>query len=700
MNVTVAQAAWPAARLGDALVQLARRARLDPSDDQPREIPPAGAHAAWLDACARRLGLEAERHDIPPDDIAAMLRSAGPLLIPLTGTSEGEATYLAMLWAGVFVTPDGTVARLPLDVVRNEICRGIEAGPERRVEVMLDGAGIHGERRARARAALMSQLLADARVPMWTLGPEPDSSWRRLARHARLASAVSLLASLHAAYVAVWVLAWWVIGAAALGGRFDRGWLLAWVLLLVTLVPLRTAALRLQGRLAISVGARLKERLLAATFRLDPDTVGRQGAGQLLARVIEVDAVESLALHGGFAAAIGTIELVAAALALGIASSPWLFAALVCWCVLLIIVGVRYFARAEAWSGLRLAMTHGLVERMIGHRTRAIQQPHAEWHDDEDREIERYSELSIRRDRAETILLAIIPQGWLVVALIALGPALIERSIGAPALAAGLGGALLAARAFDRLCGGLWQLADARVAWRQVEPLLAAESRDAGTGSPALAVADSVRAGDEVPVLDARGLTFRYPDRDTPVLRGVGLRVSAHDRVLLEGASGSGKSTLVSLIAGIRAPRTGVLLADGLDRHTLGMSGWRRRIAAAPQFHQNHMLTGTLAFNLLMGRPLPHTQDDEREAMEVCRELGLGPLIERMPGGLQQMVGETGWQLSHGERSRVYLARALLQRARLTIVDEGFEALDAESLDQTMACILRRAPALMAISHR
>jgi len=70
-----------------------------------------------------------------------------------------------------------------------------------------------------------------------------------------------------------------------------------------------------------------------------------------------------------------------------------------------------------------------------------------------------------------------------------------------------------------------------------------------------------------------------------------------------------------------------------------------------------------------------------------------------MPAGLQQLVGETGWQLSHGERSRVYLARALLQRADLVIVDESFAALDPASLRQCLNCALRRAPTLLVIAH-
>jgi ABC-type transport system involved in cytochrome bd biosynthesis fused ATPase/permease subunit len=70
-----------------------------------------------------------------------------------------------------------------------------------------------------------------------------------------------------------------------------------------------------------------------------------------------------------------------------------------------------------------------------------------------------------------------------------------------------------------------------------------------------------------------------------------------------------------------------------------------------------------------------------------------------MPAGLQQMVGETGWQLSHGERSRLYIARALLQRADLLILDESFAALDPQTFEQTLAFVLERAPTVLVIAH-
>jgi ATP-binding cassette subfamily B protein len=100
-----------------------------------------------------------------------------------------------------------------------------------------------------------------------------------------------------------------------------------------------------------------------------------------------------------------------------------------------------------------------------------------------------------------------------------------------------------------------------------------------------------------------------------------------------------------------------------------------------------------------MGRSWPASEEDLEEAKALCVDLGLGELLERMPSGMNQMVGETGWQLSHGEKSRIFLARALLQKAQLTILDESFAALDPQTLATCLNTAFRRANTLMVVAH-
>ena len=106
---------------------------------------------------------------------------------------------------------------------------------------------------------------------------------------------------------------WWLIGAAALEGRFDPGTLLAWSFLLLSLVPLGLFAMWSQGVFMLGVSGILKLQLLAGALKLDPDETRHQGIGQHLARVIESESLEGLALAGGFYALAGVFDLLLAA---------------------------------------------------------------------------------------------------------------------------------------------------------------------------------------------------------------------------------------------------------------------------------------------------------------------------------------------------------------------------------------------------
>jgi ATP-binding cassette, subfamily B, bacterial len=113
--------------------------------------------------------------------------------------------------------------------------------------------------------------------------------------------------------------------------------------------------------------------------------------------------------------------------------------------------------------------------------------------------------------------------------------------------------------------------------------------------------------------------------------------------VLLDAPSGAGKSTLAAVLAAQRPADGGLLLLAGLDQATLGHLAWRRRVVAVPQLHANHLFADTLAFNLLTGRGWPPSAWDLADADALCRDLGLGPLLDRLPAGLEQRVGEAGW---------------------------------------------------------
>jgi ATP-binding cassette, subfamily B, bacterial len=288
-------------------------------------------------------------------------------------------------------------------------------------------------------------------------------------------------------------------------------------------------------------------------------------------------------------------------------------------------------------------------------------------------------------------------------------------------LAVSLGGVLLASQGLSKLAAGAQSLSSLANAWRQVGPLFQAAARPRqlpalgftppASGRPVGSdgTADASQAGyashsygtqnGAQPLLQTRDLVFRYRPQGQPVLRSVSLQIFPGDRLLLEGPSGGGKTTLGAVLTGLRSPESGSMLLWGFDRQLLGTEAWRKRVVMAPQFQENHVFSETFAFNLLMGRRWPPEAEDLAEAEAVCRELGLGEVLERMPSGFQQMLGESGWQLSHGERSRLFIARTLLQQADLIVLDESFGALDPENLARALQCVLQRARTVLVIAH-
>ena len=708
---------WPATRAAEALEALARKSGLRPkhvdiaapSVTAFQNHTPSGAGESspangendprklslWIESCASAMGLDADPEELRYADVDRLLSTGAPALFRLV-----DGTLLALLSAGRILTPDFSVHRVSQTTLRAGLCDPFETPLREELTALLQSAGIPPRRQPRVLASLLEQRLANKRIAhVWLLRLPPGANFRMSLASARIPWRLFVLGTTYFAQYVLWLAAWWIVGAGALSGRLDRSLLVAWLLLLMTLVPLRGLVTWLQGVVAISTGGLLKERLLAGALRLHPSEIRNLGAGQLLGRVLESESLEALALSGGFLALVSGIELVLSAIILSAgAGGIWHALLLIAWVALATAFGLRYFQQQRRWTAARLGMTHDLVESMVGHRTRLAQEPREQWHRSEDQQLERYQEISQDVDRKAVALTALIPRGWLVLGTAALAPAFVTGASPA-ALALGVAGLLLAYGAFRRLAAGLWSLSEAAIAAQQVAPLFHAAARQQFTGSPSLALAASSLAGSREATFEANDITFRYRPQGEAVLNRCNLRIVQGDRILLEGPSGGGKSTFASILTGMLAPQSGLLLARGLDRQSLGEQAWRRSITAAPQFHENHVLTGTFAFNLLMGRSGWLTEQDYIEANTICQELGLGPLLEKMPAGMLQMVGESGWQLSHGERSRLFMARALLQNADVLIFDESFAALDPENLRLALDCALRRARTLVVIAH-
>jgi ATP-binding cassette subfamily B protein len=215
------------------------------------------------------------------------------------------------------------------------------------------------------------------------------------------------------------VASWYVIGRGIFQGHFDFGWLLAWGILLLSTIPVQLIVNDAQSELSIGAGAIFKQRLIYGALKLEPEEIRHQGMGQFLGRVMESEAVEMLAFSGGFTALLAFIEFGMALFILSKGAGGGLQAAILgLWIIITLSMLWHYYRASRDWSSAYREMTNDLVERMVGHRSRLIQEDPLHWHDSEDQTLDRYLKLSENLDRIGLRLNAFVTRGWLLVGLL------------------------------------------------------------------------------------------------------------------------------------------------------------------------------------------------------------------------------------------------------------------------------------------
>ncbi|WP_280234090.1 ABC transporter ATP-binding protein [Nocardia cyriacigeorgica] len=191
---------------------------------------------------------------------------------------------------------------------------------------------------------------------------------------------------------------------------------------------------------------------------------------------------------------------------------------------------------------------------------------------------------------------------------------------------------------------------------------------------PAAATVDeptAAAAGTSEVVL--RGVSFDYGHDTPPVLDGFDVEFRAGEVTAVVGPSGSGKSTLLALVAGLEKPTAGQVLVGGVDRGALDPA--QRPVVTSMVFQQPYLFAGTIRENVLAGNPAA----SEAEVASALRLSRVEEFANRLPEGLDTLVGDAGTALSGGERQRVSIARALLKPSSVLLVDEGTSALDTEN---------------------
>ena len=197
-------------------------------------------------------------------------------------------------------------------------------------------------------------------------------------------------------------------------------------------------------------------------------------------------------------------------------------------------------------------------------------------------------------------------------------------------------------------------------------------------------------------VVRYEGVTFRYEPHLPRVLDGIDLVLDEGVTVALVGISGSGKSTLASLIPRFFDVEEGSVTVDGIDVREMALDDLRTRIGIVPQ--EPMLFGGTVRENLLYG----NLEASQAEIEEVSLAAHAADFIEIFPDGYDQVVGERGVTLSAGQRQRIAIARVMLERPKLLILDEASSSLDSESEELIQDALerLMGGRTTLVIAHR
>ena len=194
-----------------------------------------------------------------------------------------------------------------------------------------------------------------------------------------------------------------------------------------------------------------------------------------------------------------------------------------------------------------------------------------------------------------------------------------------------------------------------------------------------------------------KNITFRYPNQDLPILNNFDLTINKGETVGIVGLSGSGKSTIIGLLCRILRPEKGEIVVDSINLNRLKIETWWKRVAVVMQdmvFTRN-----SVRFNLTQGLPYQPSNEEILNALDTA---DVGYVIQELPNGLDTVLADRGQGLSGGERQRLSLARALLRKPDLLILDEATSNIDVQIEARIIDRLAERYPQLtiLVIAHR
>lgn len=190
--------------------------------------------------------------------------------------------------------------------------------------------------------------------------------------------------------------------------------------------------------------------------------------------------------------------------------------------------------------------------------------------------------------------------------------------------------------------------------------------------------------------------SYSYPGTEHPAVQPINLILKSGETLGIVGRTGAGKSTLVELLLRLVDPSAGVVMVDGIDLRNIHPGHYRSQLGYVPQ--DVFLFSDTLRNNLLMGNPNATAE----ELDQVLGDVRLDSWVNRLPDGLDTLLGERGVNVSGGQKQRIAIARALLKRPAVFVLDDCLSALDADTERHILGSIRKatRRCTTILVSHR
>ncbi|MFI0572437.1 ABC transporter ATP-binding protein [Streptomyces tendae] len=437
------------------------------------------------------------------------------------------------------------------------------------------------------------------------------------------------------------------------------------------------------GRLGADLLARLREAAVRAVLAMPSARVEQVGRGDVLSRVGDDVAVISKGIRTAVPTVFSAGVLVAIATA-GMFGLDWRLGLAGAGALPAYALALRWYLPRSAplYRRQRVAQAdraQALISALNGIDTVRAYRLEGAFRERVTRESWRVRDLGIevfrffgrfvgRENRAEFIGLTLI---------IVVGYALLEAD--AATLGEVAAAPLLFHRLFTPLGAIMFTFDEAQKSGASLTRLVGVLGEDA---ADRLVGDASVGAAAGPYPVTVRGLTFTYPGAEEPVLRDVDLTIPAGGSLALVGATGAGKTTLAALVAGIGTPQAGSVRVGRTDLAELDEAGARALVSILTQ--ETHVFSGTLADDLRLAAP----RATDAELLDALRTVGADRWADALPDGLGTLVGEGGERLDPTKVAQIALARLVLGRAPVVVLDESTAEAGSEGAAELERAVL------------